>query len=206
MQGTPHLKPRAVTFQCILVNFKGIVLLGFYASRAKEREKSWQTYVTEMWKQVPKRIYKWIRGTVVVWDLAIRGSNGCALTPDESAQAWSGPVWLRSVVTDDPSAWSASTISKIVKRCPAGKARGVDRWGMSEFKLLPPAAVLDLAQFLTTVELTGVWPEQLREMLYLQLPKDGAREAGQRRPIALLPQVYRLWSAACKQDVKQWRQ
>eukprot|EP00971_Amphidinium_carterae_P162416 3219579-Amphidinium_carterae.1 len=60
---------------------------------------------------------------------------------------------------------------------------------MSELKLLPPAAVIDLAQFLKTVELTGVWPEQLREMLYLQLPKDGAREAGQRRPIALLPQV-----------------
>eukprot|EP00971_Amphidinium_carterae_P336341 6472663-Amphidinium_carterae.2 len=77
---------------------------------------------------------------------------------------------------------------------------------MSDFKLLPPAAVLHLAQFLKTVELTGVWPEQLREMLYLQLPKDGTREAGQRRPIALLPQVYRLWSAACKQDVKEWRQ
>eukprot|EP00971_Amphidinium_carterae_P330704 6463872-Amphidinium_carterae.1 len=43
-------------------------------------------------------------------------------------------------------------------------------------------------------------------MLYLQLPKDGALEAGQRRPIALLPQVYRLWSAACKHDVKAWRQ
>eukprot|EP00971_Amphidinium_carterae_P269214 5340738-Amphidinium_carterae.2 len=83
---------------------------------------------------------------------------------------------------------------------------GADRRGMSEFKLLPPAAVIDLAQFLKNVELTGVWPEQLREMLYLQLPKDGAREAGQRRPIALLPQVYRLWRAACKQDVKQWRQ
>eukprot|EP00971_Amphidinium_carterae_P154555 3065123-Amphidinium_carterae.1 len=74
---------------------------------------------------------------------------------------------------------------------------------MSEFKLLPAAAVLDLAQFLKTVELTGVWPEQLRGMLYLHLPKDGAREAGQRRPIALLPQVYRLWSAACKHDVKE---
>eukprot|EP00971_Amphidinium_carterae_P011711 230580-Amphidinium_carterae.1 len=75
---------------------------------------------------------------------------------------------------------------------------------MGEFKLLPPAAVFDLAQCLKTAELTGAWPEQLREMLYLQLPsKDEARDAGRRRPIALLPQVYRLWSAACKQDVKQ---
>eukprot|EP00971_Amphidinium_carterae_P112001 2218332-Amphidinium_carterae.2 len=43
-------------------------------------------------------------------------------------------------------------------------------------------------------------------MLYLQLPKDGAREAGQRRPIALLPQVYRLWSAACEKDVQLWHE
>eukprot|EP00971_Amphidinium_carterae_P163814 3247752-Amphidinium_carterae.1 len=42
-------------------------------------------------------------------------------------------------------------------------------------------------------------------MLYLQLPKEGARDAGERRPIALLPQVYRLWCALCKQDVKAWR-
>eukprot|EP00971_Amphidinium_carterae_P299071 5941635-Amphidinium_carterae.1 len=102
-----------------------------------------------MWKQSPKRIYKWICGTVVVWDLAISGSDGFALTPDEAAktelEAWSklwrpGVVRLRSVVTDDPSSWNSDTISKIIKRCPAGKARGADRWGMSDFKLLPPAA------------------------------------------------------------------
>eukprot|EP00971_Amphidinium_carterae_P319360 6347297-Amphidinium_carterae.2 len=139
-------------------------LMARNANHAKERKKSWQTYVAEMWKQAPKRIYKWIRGTVVVWDLAIRGSNGFALTLDETAkvelEAWSklwrpGLVQLRSVVTDDPSAWSPSTISKIIKRCPAGKARGADRLGNER--------------------LTGVWLEQLREMLYLQLPKDGAR-------------------------------
>eukprot|EP00971_Amphidinium_carterae_P041045 806116-Amphidinium_carterae.1 len=42
----------------------------------------------------------------------------------------------------------------------------------------------------------------IKEMLYLQLPKEGARDAG---PIALLPQVYRLWCALCKQDLKAWR-
>eukprot|EP00971_Amphidinium_carterae_P336340 6472663-Amphidinium_carterae.1 len=52
----------------------------------------------------PKRMYKWIHGTVVVWDLAIRGSDGFALTPDDAAktelEAWSklwrpGSVRLR---------------------------------------------------------------------------------------------------------------
>eukprot|EP00971_Amphidinium_carterae_P295058 5859002-Amphidinium_carterae.1 len=50
------------------------------------------------------------------------------------------------------------------------------------------------------------WPPALREMLYLQLPEEGAKNAGERRPIALLPQVYRLWSACCRADVLEWRQ
>eukprot|EP00971_Amphidinium_carterae_P251500 4992389-Amphidinium_carterae.3 len=42
-------------------------------------------------------------------------------------------------------------------------------------------------------------------MLYLQPPREGAREAGERRPIALLPQVYRFWRAFCRHDVRAWR-
>eukprot|EP00971_Amphidinium_carterae_P240579 4776157-Amphidinium_carterae.7 len=37
-------------------------------------------------------------------------------------------------------------------------------------------------------------------------PKEGAKNAGERRPIALLPQVYRLWSACCRADVLKWHQ
>eukprot|EP00971_Amphidinium_carterae_P331209 6464641-Amphidinium_carterae.1 len=63
----------------------------------------------------------------------------------------------------------------------------------------------DLARFLKVVEQVGRWPLAIREMLYLQLPKEGARDAGERRPIALLPQVYRLWCALCRRDVREWR-
>eukprot|EP00971_Amphidinium_carterae_P095736 1894684-Amphidinium_carterae.1 len=36
------------------------------------------------------------------------------------------------------------------------------------------------------------WQQQLKELLYLQLPKDGATQVGQGRPIGLLPMIYRL--------------
>eukprot|EP00971_Amphidinium_carterae_P140308 2779849-Amphidinium_carterae.1 len=54
------------------------------------------------------------------------------------------------------------------------------------------------------VETTGAWPQAIKEMLYLQLPKEGARDAGERRPIALLPQslagpVYRPRRSASRQ-------
>eukprot|EP00971_Amphidinium_carterae_P086314 1708178-Amphidinium_carterae.1 len=77
---------------------------------------------------------------------------------------------------------------------------------MSEIKLLPEQAVKDLTTFLKSVEVIASWPPAPREMLYLQLPKEGAKNAGERRPIALLPQVYRLWSACCRADVLEWRQ
>eukprot|EP00971_Amphidinium_carterae_P322788 6415569-Amphidinium_carterae.1 len=35
-----------------------------------------------------------------------------------------------------------------------------------------------------------VWPADFREMFYLQIPKDRARDAGQKRPIALLPRKF----------------
>eukprot|EP00971_Amphidinium_carterae_P050241 990069-Amphidinium_carterae.1 len=54
-------------------------------------------------------------------------------------------------------------------------------------------------------EQQGQWPEELRELLYLQLPKEGATQAGQRRPIALLPMVYRVWAAWQKHRINEWR-
>eukprot|EP00971_Amphidinium_carterae_P027387 539298-Amphidinium_carterae.1 len=76
---------------------------------------------------------------------------------------------------------------------------------MAELRMLPATAIADLATFLKMVEATGSWPQAIKEMLYLQLPKEGARDAGERRPIALLPQVYRLWCALCRHDVRAWR-
>eukprot|EP00971_Amphidinium_carterae_P003700 73580-Amphidinium_carterae.1 len=52
-----------------------------------ERAASWRSYVKEMWDTSPKRIYKWIRGTAAVWDLAILSEEGYALSPDQATQA-----------------------------------------------------------------------------------------------------------------------
>eukprot|EP00971_Amphidinium_carterae_P031127 612539-Amphidinium_carterae.2 len=163
----------------------------------------------------PKKIYKWIRGTTAVWDLAVHDENGFAHTPDDTAKvelgAWS-KLWrptapeLQKLPSDKPSEWSFHALRSGIKHCPSGKARGADRSGMNEIKLLLEQVVRDLMVFLKCVEVKASWPPALREMLYLQLPEEGAKNAGERRPIALLPQVYRLWSACCRADVLAWRQ
>eukprot|EP00971_Amphidinium_carterae_P213495 4237036-Amphidinium_carterae.1 len=44
-----------------------------------ERAAIWRAYVKEMWSTSPKKIYKWIRGTAAVWDIAILSDEGFAL-------------------------------------------------------------------------------------------------------------------------------
>ena len=47
------------------------------------------------------------------------------------------------------------------------------------------------------------WPQGLHPIIAL-IPKDGAENEGQLRPIAILPYVYRVWMAVRKSKVKQW--
>eukprot|EP00971_Amphidinium_carterae_P106787 2115291-Amphidinium_carterae.1 len=66
-------------------------------------------------------------------------------------------------------------------------------------------ALTRLCEFYQVVEAQGYWPELLRDILFLQLPKAGAVGAGERRPIALLPVVYRVWASCCKPRLLRWR-
>eukprot|EP00971_Amphidinium_carterae_P069777 1380868-Amphidinium_carterae.1 len=62
---------------------------------------------------------------------------------------------------------------------------------LGRLALVGPGGNLDalarLCEFYQVVETQGCWPESLRHILFLQLSKAGARYAGERRPIALLP-------------------
>eukprot|EP00971_Amphidinium_carterae_P311084 6182141-Amphidinium_carterae.1 len=97
-----------------------------------ERTASWKAYVKETWETSPKKIYKWIRGTAVVWDLAILSGNGFALSPDQAAQAeleaWSklwqpGHTSFPNKVTSQ-SSWRTGDLKAVIRHCPLGKARG----------------------------------------------------------------------------------
>eukprot|EP00971_Amphidinium_carterae_P193528 3840130-Amphidinium_carterae.1 len=64
-----------------------------------------------MWSTSPKKIYKWIRGTAAVWDLAILSSDGFALSPDQATkaelEAWS-KLWQPGRTTFPAKATSRS--------------------------------------------------------------------------------------------------
>eukprot|EP00971_Amphidinium_carterae_P350462 6491558-Amphidinium_carterae.2 len=155
-----------------------------------ERPASWRAYLKEMWATSPKKIYKWIRGTAAVWDLAILSENGFALSPHQAAQAeldaWS-KLWQPGHTTfphkdTSQSSWRTGDLKAVISHCPLGKARGVDRWSIAELWILPDQAIEDLANFLKLSKRCYTCNCPRKEL-------DSARDASERRPIALLPQA-----------------
>eukprot|EP00971_Amphidinium_carterae_P147522 2923579-Amphidinium_carterae.1 len=130
-----------------------------------------------MWKDSPQKIYKWIRGTVAVWDLAVHDEDGFAYTPDDMAKR-PGTPQLQKQGGGKASEGTSHTLRSVIKHCPSGKARGADRRGMSEIKLLPEQAVRDLVVFLKCVEVMVSWPPALQEMLTSSFPKKERRTLG----------------------------
>eukprot|EP00971_Amphidinium_carterae_P014447 285490-Amphidinium_carterae.1 len=54
--------------------------------RATKSRKAWQTYVREVWSEAPRKIYKWLRGKTLVWNLAVSLDGKWAAGPAEVAE------------------------------------------------------------------------------------------------------------------------
>eukprot|EP00971_Amphidinium_carterae_P025750 508046-Amphidinium_carterae.1 len=70
--------------------------------KAKDSRKAWQAFVKEAWEEAPKKIYKWLRGKTLVWNLAVSLDGKWAAGPAEVAelevQAWN-KLWQGEPVT-----------------------------------------------------------------------------------------------------------
>ena len=64
------------------------------------------------------------------------------------------------------------------------------------------SATRDLGKIFSCAERQLAWPWQMYEAWVALLPK----EQGGKRPIILLPMLYRLWSLIRKEAVSQWSQ
>jgi ribonuclease HI len=155
------------------------------------------------------------------WLLALRGGPAAQLRHLEAH--WI-PLWRREPPAALPEEWlaeldglppfpdrvpwSAALVRSLLRRMPRRKAVGLDGWSVAELRLLPDELLAWCAELLETVERTGTWPEALRRPEGLLLPKGGPADAGdpmERRPIWLLPMLYRLWAAGRAQLFAKWR-
>ena len=79
-------------------------------------------------------------------------------------------------------------LEKMAKR----KAPGLDGWAVAELLLLPTELLEWVAQLFEGVERLGCWPGTLCQPEGLLLPKAGDGGPMDRRPIWLLPMLYRV--------------
>eukprot|EP00971_Amphidinium_carterae_P022424 442214-Amphidinium_carterae.2 len=142
----------------------------------KERQKSskegWDKFVKDAAENSPNKLYKWVRGTTKVWDLAVRTPTGWASSPAEVAEselaAWS-KLWKlgpsarqagghRFHPPPDSSLGGLWDVLGCIKK---GKALGADHWTIGELRSLGPKAISELETLYLLFEQQGRWPDQL---------------------------------------------
>ena len=90
---------------------------------------------------------------------------------------------------------------------PWGRAPGPESWTADDLRLWPPHLVSALVALFRAVEQFGRWPLGLAAADVVLLPKPGAcaDEVLQRRPVTLLPVIYRLRARLRLHAVDAWR-
>jgi ribonuclease HI len=155
------------------------------------------------------------------WILALRGGAATQLRTLELhwkklwQRQYNLPVpeeWLAELDALPPfparTKWTVDGIRDILKRMAKRKAAGLEGWTVAELRLLPDELLGMVALLFEAVEARGRWPTQLCAPEGLLLPKGGASEVGDpmdRRPIWLLPMLYRVWAAGRAQLFAEWR-
>ena len=149
--------------------------------------------------------------------------GGPAVVLRQAAQAWH-PLWARDDhphpqepqllmgIRDLPAfpplaPLGDEEVVQAVTRLPLRRAPGPDGWAGEELRLWPRPLVVALVAMLRTVEALGRWPLGLWAAEVVRLPKPGGDpdQPLQKRPIALLPVIYRLWARLRLRQVDAWR-
>ncbi|CAK0848334.1 unnamed protein product [Prorocentrum cordatum] len=106
----------------------------------------------------------------------------------------------------DRTPWTADLLAGLFRHVPRRKKPGLDAWTIGELRLLPTEMLELVAELFEEVEAQGAWPRELVEPEGLLLPKPGGGEGPlERRPIWLLPILYRIWAAGRARAFAQWR-
>ena len=121
-----------------------------------------------------------------------------------------GEEWLQALdglpAFPDRVPWTADLVGWLLRQMPKRKKPGLDGWTVSELRLLPTELHGWIAALFEEVEAIGRWPRELAEPEGLLLPKPGGTHGPlDRRPVWLLPILYRLWAAGRARLLARWR-
>ena len=99
---------------------------------------------------------------------------------------------------------TSQQLQDAAKRMRNRSVAGADGWRVREIKAMPEQFYHDLAKLMNRIEqYEHSWPEALAKAWIAAIPKS-KREAGDIRPIAVLPVLHRLWSSARGAILRDW--
>ena len=154
------------------------------------------------------------------WILALRGGPAAKLRAAE--RHWKA-LWQRPTRPGPPEAWlaelgdlpefparqpwTAVMVRAVLGRMRPHKAPGLDGWTVAELRLIPDAIIELIAELLNAVEGGTPWPKELAapEGLLLDKPGGDPTDPMAKRPIWLLPMVYRVWATRRAPLLAAWR-
>ena len=87
-----------------------------------------------------------------------------------------------------------------IKKCSADTVPGTDGWTGREFRMLPEAALQELANLMTDINRWVSWPAQVLDNIIVLLRK----AVGGERPICLAAGIVKLWEAIHFGTVDEW--
>jgi hypothetical protein len=198
------------------------------AAARRARAEGWHKYVEEQFRVGGRRVFQWVRspaaaappplvqldGRLVGGPAADVAAAEAAWTPfslQPDARPPDEDRWLEPVrglpAFPAPPALTEDEVAAAMQSLPCGKAPGLDDWIGEELRLWPRPLARGLLQLLVAVGRLGRWPDGLSGAeVVLPLKPDGDPTAPlDRRPLNLLPVVYRLWARLRGRAVSSWR-
>jgi len=188
----------------------------------EERSKRWHSWCSDQHAVGGGRLYGWLRSPAPVppaaasEDLPAEGSEQDLRRLEAFWQGlWRavgtggqvGPLLapLEELPPFPPLApLTGAELRHVAERSSVRKATGWGGWGYGHLRQLPAEWYDALASLLRLVEAGGKWPAAFEVNVVALLPKKGTRAPDDRRPIVLLPVVYRVWAACRAQPLRAW--
>lgn len=166
---------------------------------ATARER-WRAFCQEELSGGGRRFYCWLRGPLNEAPASAAGATASqgVLAGLSLARAVAG--WGVSKVSGLPPFPSmppvtASGLQALAASVPSAKAPGAEGWTCRHIAGWPPPLLDALSRFYTLVEPAGRWPAWLAGPFGRSAAQGGTPDPMDKRPIVLLPVVYRLWAA-----------
>ena len=197
-----------------------------------ERLQQWRQSMGQAWLDKPKDVYKWMKNDyqaplVMLKDPETGGPTANVNRMDEILHESRDKVmrkyadspepdpdgfvqkyrsFIESNTDMDATPLTGARLRKRFGKMGVHTATSLDGWCVADLLCLPNALFDMLAQLLTHIESTGLWPRVLARGFVSLIRKGKGMLPMQQRPLSVLSQLYRVWAGVRLEECMIWQE